>query len=70
MVDEGADIIDVGGESSRPGAEPVSPEEEMARVLPVIKFLAGHVNIPVSVDTTKAEVARKAVECGAESLTT
>jgi len=68
MVDEGADIIDVGGESSRPGANPVSPEEEMARVIPVIEFLAGHINIPVSVDTAKAEVARKAVECGAEII--
>lgn len=66
MVEEGADIIDIGGESSRPGAAPVTVEEEMARVIPVIKELAGRVNIPISIDTTKADVAREAIECGAE----
>lgn len=66
MVDEGADIIDVGGESSRPGAEPVSAQEELKRVIPVIKGLADCVDIPVSIDTTKAAVAREAIECGAE----
>lgn len=66
MVETGADIIDIGGESSRPGAEPVSVEEEMARVIPVITALAGRVNVPISIDTTKAEVARAAIECGAE----
>jgi len=66
MVEEGADVIDIGGESSRPGAEPVTVEEEIARVIPVIKELAGRVNIPISIDTTKADVAREAIECGAE----
>lgn len=66
MVDDGADIIDVGGESSRPGSEPVSAEEEMDRVMPVIKGLAIRVSVPISVDTTKAEVAREAIEYGAE----
>jgi dihydropteroate synthase len=66
MVEEGADIIDVGGESSRPGAEPVTVAEEMARVIPVITALAGRVNVPISIDTTKAEVARAATECGAD----
>jgi dihydropteroate synthase len=68
LVEEGADIIDVGGESSRPGAEPVSAEEERSRVIPVIKGLAGRVKIPISIDTTKAEVARAAIENGAEII--
>ena len=68
MVEEGADFIDVGGESSRPGAEPVSVEEERARVIPVIKGLADRVKIPLSIDTTKAEVAREAIENGAEII--
>ncbi len=66
MAESGADIIDIGGESSRPGADPVTVEEEIARVIPVITALAGRVNVPISIDTTKAEVARKALECGAE----
>ncbi|MCX5854744.1 MAG: dihydropteroate synthase [Deltaproteobacteria bacterium] len=66
MVENGADIIDIGGESSRPGAEPVSCEEEMARVIPVIKGLAMRINVPVSIDTTRADVAREAIEYGAE----
>ena len=66
IVEEGADIIDIGGESSRPGAVPVSAEEELSRVLPVIKGLFGQINIPISIDTTKAEVARKSIEYGAE----
>ncbi len=68
LVEEGADIIDVGGESSRPGAEPVSVEEERSRIVPVIKGLAGHVKIPISIDTTKSEVARAAIENGAEII--
>jgi dihydropteroate synthase len=68
LVEEGADIIDVGGESSRPGAEPVSAEEERSRVIPVIKGLAGRVKIPISIDTTKSEVARAAIENGAEII--
>ncbi|HVA42774.1 MAG TPA: dihydropteroate synthase [Acidimicrobiales bacterium] len=63
MVAEGADIIDVGGESSRPGAQPVSAAEEMDRVLPVVAALAPHVR--VSIDTVKPEVARAAVAAGA-----
>jgi dihydropteroate synthase len=68
MVEDGADIIDIGGESSRPGAEAISSEEETARVIPVIKGLATRVHIPISVDTTKAKVAREAVEYGAEII--
>jgi dihydropteroate synthase len=62
---DGADLLDIGGESSRPGARPVSLEEELARVLPVVSALAGRVRIPISVDTTKAEVARQALDAGA-----
>ena len=58
MVAEGADVIDVGGESTRPGAEPVPVDEELRRVLPVVEALAGHVR--VSIDTRKAEVAEAA----------
>ncbi len=65
MVEEGADIIDVGGESSRPGAAPVPEEEELRRVLPVVEHLAPRVPVPLSVDTYKATVARRAVEAGA-----
>jgi dihydropteroate synthase len=65
MEEEGADLIDIGGESTRPGAEPVSADQELARVLPVITGLAGHVRIPISIDTYKAVVARAAIEAGA-----
>lgn len=65
MVHDGADIIDIGGESSRPGAEPVSPTEESERVIPVIEALTKEVDVPISVDTTKAEVAKAALEAGA-----
>ncbi len=65
MVREGVDIIDVGGESTRPGAEPVSLEEEMGRVIPVIEAIREELGVPVSVDTYKAEVARAALESGA-----
>jgi dihydropteroate synthase len=65
LVDEGADLLDIGGESSRPGAEPVPVEEELRRVIPVIESLARQVTVPISVDTTKAEVARRALEAGA-----
>ncbi|HDD65036.1 MAG TPA: dihydropteroate synthase [Firmicutes bacterium] len=68
MEKEGADIIDVGGESSRPGSEPVSEEEEIRRVLPVIKTLAKELNIPVSCDTYKSKVAEKAIEGGAKII--
>ena len=63
MVEEGAAIVDVGGESTRPGSEGVSLDEELRRVIPVLERLAG---VPVSIDTAKAEVARRAVELGAE----
>jgi len=66
LEEEGADVIDVGGESSRPGSEPVSLEEELRRVIPVVKGLARQVRIPISIDTTKAGVARAALEEGAE----
>jgi dihydropteroate synthase len=65
MAEEGADFIDVGGESSRPGAEPVPEEEEARRIIPVIEKLAGELDIPFSVDTTKAAVAKKALDAGA-----
>jgi dihydropteroate synthase len=64
MRDEGAAIVDVGGESTRPGSEGVSLDEELRRVLPVLERLEG--DVPVSIDTSKAEVARRAVELGAE----
>src|ERR687887_1913290 len=63
MLDEGAAIVDVGGESTRPGSEGVPLEEELRRVLPVLEGLRG---APVSIDTAKAEVARRALELGAE----
>lgn len=65
MIAEGAGIIDVGGESTRPGGEPVSAEEEIRRVVPVIEALSARVSAPISVDTTKSEVARAALEAGA-----
>ncbi len=68
MVDEGADMIDIGGESSRPGAEPVQEEEELARVAPVLEALAARVAVPLSVDTQKPGVARRCIECGASIL--
>jgi dihydropteroate synthase len=66
MESEGADIIDIGGESTRPGAEPLSAEEESARVIPVVRALAGRLRIPMSVDTYKAGVAKAALDEGAE----
>ena len=66
MADEGVDIIDVGGESTRPGAKPVSVDEEIKRVAPVIEAICKKTSLPVSVDTTKASVAQKAMEAGAE----
>jgi dihydropteroate synthase len=65
MAEQGADIVDVGGESTRPGADPVAAEEELARVLPVIRALRGRLPVPLSIDTYKAEVARAAVADGA-----
>jgi len=65
MVAEGAAIIDVGGESTRPGAAAVSIEEELRRVVPVIKALTAELSVPVSIDTSKPEVMRAAIEAGA-----
>jgi dihydropteroate synthase len=65
MAEEGAAILDVGGESTRPGSDAVSVEVELARVLPVIKRVAAEVDVPVSIDTRKPEVARAAVDAGA-----
>jgi dihydropteroate synthase len=64
LVDEGADILDIGGESSRPGAAPVSLEGELQRVMPVVEALAG-LNVPLSIDTVKPEVMRRSLEAGA-----
>ena len=68
LVEDGADILDIGGESTRPGAEPVSLEEELRRTIPVIQGLSGKINIPISIDTTKAVIAREAVAAGAEII--
>jgi len=65
MVEEGADIIDVGGESTRPDADPVSMDEEIQRVVPFIKGISGRIGVPVSIDTYKYEVALQALEAGA-----
>ena len=65
MIREGADLLDVGGESTRPGATPVSAEEEIRRVVPIIKQLAARLQVPISVDTQKPEVARAALLAGA-----
>jgi len=68
LAAEGADIIDIGGESTRPFSEPVAIEEETRRVVPAIAALAARVRIPISVDTTKAAVARRALEAGAAMI--
>ena len=68
LVEAGADIIDVGGESTRPGADPVSRDEELERVIPVIEGLAGQVDVPISVDTCKSEVAKEALKAGASII--
>ncbi len=65
MVEEGADIIDIGGESTRPGSKPISVEEELRRVLPVIQRLVETIYVPISIDTYKSAVARKVLEAGA-----
>lgn len=68
MERDGADIIDIGGESTRPGAEPVSAEEEMKRVIPVIQKLRDQTDIPISIDTYKAVTAQAAIEAGADMV--
>jgi len=65
MVNDGADIIDIGGESTRPGAEPIPVKEELERTIPIIKKIARKIKVPISIDTYKPEVARQALDCGA-----
>ncbi len=66
MIAEGADIIDIGGESSRPGAEPLSVDDELKRVIPLITAIRKKTDIPIAIDTCKSEVAQKAVDAGAD----
>jgi len=68
MVDDGADIIDIGGESTRPGTKPVSAKEELRRTIPVIKKIAGKIRVPISIDTYKPEAARQALDNGASLI--
>ncbi|MCX8117238.1 MAG: dihydropteroate synthase [Desulfobacterota bacterium] len=68
LVEEGADILDIGGESTRPGSRPLDSDEELRRVLPVIERLAKEIPVPISIDTYKSEVARRAIEAGAEII--
>lgn len=68
MIADGADILDIGGESTRPSSAPVETEEECRRVLPVIEHLAKHISIPISIDTNKAAVARRAIAAGASII--
>lgn len=68
LAEDGADILDVGGESTRPFSDPVSEEEESRRVVPVIEAIARRLSIPVSIDTTKSGVARRAIEAGASII--
>lgn len=68
MIGDGADILDIGGESTRPGSEPVSLDEELRRTLPVIEALADKISVPISIDTYKAAVAVKALEAGASMV--
>jgi len=68
LASEGADIIDIGGESTRPGSTPLSPDEELRRVIPVVEKLAQEISVPLSVDTYKLEVARQALNAGANMI--
>jgi dihydropteroate synthase len=68
LAAEGADILDIGGESTRPGSKPIVVEEEMDRVIPVIEELSHAIDIPISVDTRRSEVAEKAIQAGAEII--
>ncbi|MDD5702614.1 MAG: dihydropteroate synthase [Dehalococcoidales bacterium] len=68
MVDEGADILDIGGESTRPGFKPVTAEEEIKRVIPAVEKIAGKVSVPVSIDSYKYDVVRLALEAGASII--
>ncbi len=66
LYEEGADLLDIGGESTRPGADRVTVDEELDRVIPVVQAVAGQLDLPISIDTTKAAVARAALDAGAE----
>jgi dihydropteroate synthase len=68
MVENGADIIDIGGESTRPGYTVISEDEEIERVVPVIEAISKHVSVPISIDTYKAKVAQRAIEAGAHII--
>ncbi|HQG14207.1 MAG TPA: dihydropteroate synthase, partial [bacterium] len=68
LIDEGADIIDIGGESTRPGSSPVSEDEEIDRVIPIIEGLRSRSEIPISIDTSKSAVAKAAIEAGADLI--
>ncbi len=68
LVNDGADMLDIGGESTRPGFQPVSPEIELERVLPALEEIRSAVHVPISIDTYKAEVARRALESGADII--
>ncbi len=68
MINSGADIIDIGGQSTRPGAEEIALEEELNRVIPVIKKLRQNTSIPISIDTTRSQVAQAAIEAGADMV--
>ncbi len=68
LIDDGADILDIGGESTRPFAEPVAAEEELQRVIPVIRGIRQKHSIPISIDTSKATVAREALDAGADII--
>ncbi len=68
LVDDGADFLDLGAESTRPGAKPVSLKEELTRIIPVVERLATRTEVPISIDTTKAEVARECLQAGAEII--
>lgn len=68
MAAQGADILDIGGESTRPGAERVSVDEELRRVIPVLKQVAKLISIPISIDSYKSDVARQALDCGASLI--
>jgi dihydropteroate synthase len=68
MVENGADIIDIGGESTRPGYTVISEDEEIDRIVPVIEAISKHVSVPISIDTYKAKVAQRAIEAGAHII--
>jgi dihydropteroate synthase len=68
LTDQGADVLDIGGESTRPGSQPVSLEEELSRVVPLLGRLSGRLPIPISIDTTKSEVARRCLDLGADVI--